>query len=45
MNLGIVAYLKGDIEKARQLVDQASRQGLKEATQQLEEFKKIQKNN
>lgn len=45
MNLGIVAYLKGDVEKAMQLVDQASRQGLKEATQQLEEFKKLNKKN
>ena len=43
MNLGLVAYLKGDIDKAVQLVEQARKQGLKEAATQLEEFEKITK--
>ncbi len=45
MNEGIIAYLKGDLDKATQLVGKASQQGLKEATQQLEEFKKIKRKN
>ncbi len=40
---GLVAYLKGDIDKAISLVEQAQRQGLPEAAKQLEEFKKIRK--
>jgi len=40
---GLVAYLKGDIDKAISLVEQAQRQGLSEAAKQLEEFKKIRK--
>jgi CRISPR/Cas system CMR-associated protein Cmr5 small subunit len=45
MNEGLVAYLKGDVEKAIKLVEQAQKQGLKQASVQLEEFKKINNNN
>ena len=46
MNSGLVAYLKGDIEQAVQLVKQAGENGIPEAKQQLEEFEKlIQYNN
>jgi len=38
---GLVAYLKGDLDTAIRLVEQAQRQGLPEAAKQLEEFKKI----
>lgn len=43
MNEGLVAYLKGDLDKAIQLVNQAKSQGVPEATPQLEEFGKIKK--
>lgn len=43
LNEGIVAYLKGDLDKAIQLVGQAKRQGLAEAAQQLAEFEKLRK--
>lgn len=45
MNEGLVAYLKGDVEKAIKLVEQAQKQGVKQASVQLEEFKKINNNN
>jgi DNA-binding phage protein len=41
MNEGLVAWLKGDTDKARQLVEQARQQGVKQAVQQLEEFAKL----
>lgn len=40
---GLVAYLKGDVDTAISLVEQAQSQGLPEAAKQLEEFKKIKK--
>lgn len=43
MNEGIVAFLKGDLEKAKQLLEQAKSQGVPEAALQLEEFGKIKK--
>ena len=43
MNEGLVAYLKGDVDKAIKLVEQARQQGVAEASKQLEEFKKIRK--
>ena len=43
MNEGLVAYLKGDVEKAVKLVEQAQKEGVKQASVQLEEFKKIEK--
>ena len=43
MNQGLVAYLRNDLTTAMQLVEQARRQGLPEAAEQLEEFKKIKK--
>ena len=45
MNEGLVAYLKGDLEKAVMLVEQARQKGVSQASKQLEEFKKIRKNN
>ena len=46
MNSGLVAYLKGDLDQAVQLVKQAGENGVPEAKQQLEEFEKlIQYNN
>ena len=41
MNSGLVAYLKGDLDQAVQLVKQAGENGVPEAKQQLEEFEKI----
>ena len=41
LNEGLVAYLKGDVAKAVQLVEEASRQGVKEAATQLDEFAKL----
>ena len=41
MNEGLVAYLKGDIERAMRLVEQARREGVREAERQMEEFKKV----
>ena len=43
MNEGLVAYLKGDVDTAIKLVEQARQQGVAEASKQLEEFKKIRK--
>ncbi len=43
MNEGLVAYLKGDLDKAIQLVSKAKSQGVPEATRQLEEFEKTKK--
>lgn len=43
MDEGLVAYLKGDLDKAIQLVEKAKSQGLSEAARQLEEFEKIKK--
>ena len=43
MNEGLVAYLKGDLDTAIKLIEQARQQGLSEAAKQLEEFKKIRK--
>jgi hypothetical protein len=40
LNEGIVAYLKGDFEKANLLVEKAQKQGLAEANKQMLEFKK-----
>ncbi len=42
MNEGLVAYMKGDLDRAIQLVEQAAQQGVPEATEQLAEFKKLQ---
>ena len=44
MNLGLVAYLKGDLPKAIELVEQARQQGVKQAEEQLKEFEKLKKN-
>ncbi len=41
MNEGLVAWLKGDHERGRQLVEQARQQGVKEAELQLKEFDKL----
>ena len=41
MNLGLVAYLRGDLDKAVQLVGRARQKGLKEAEQQMKEFEKL----
>jgi hypothetical protein len=43
LNEGIVAYLKGDLDKAIRLAEQAKSQGLAEASQQLAEFEKLRK--
>ena len=43
MNEGLVAYLKGDLDTAIKLIEQARRQGLSEAAKQLEEFKKLRR--
>ncbi len=42
LNEGIIAYLKGDLQKAILLVDQAMSKGLPNASQQMEEFKKLE---
>jgi outer membrane protein OmpA-like peptidoglycan-associated protein len=41
MNEGLVAYLKGDLAKAVQLVELARQKGVKQAGDQLKEFEKI----
>ena len=41
MNESIVAYLKGDLDKAVQLAEKASSQGVPEASEQLKEYKKL----
>lgn len=41
MNEGIIAYMKGDLDRAIQLVETARRKGLPEASKQLEEFKRL----
>ena len=43
MNEGLVAYLKGDIDTAVRLVEEARSQGVAEAAAQLEEFKKLKR--
>ena len=43
MNEGLVAWLKGDADKAFRLVEQARRKGVRQAAPQLEEFGKIEK--
>jgi tetratricopeptide (TPR) repeat protein len=43
LNEGIVAYLKGDLDKAIRLAEQAKSQGLTEAAQLLAEFEKLRK--
>jgi hypothetical protein len=43
MNEGLVAYLKGVLDTAIKLVEQARQQGLSGETKQLDEFKKIRK--
>lgn len=45
MDEGLIAYLRGDLDRAIQLVEQARNQGLPQAAQQLEEFRKLKKNN
>ena len=45
MNEGLVAWLKGDHEKAIQLVEEASRRGVKQADEQLKEFGKLKGEN
>ena len=41
LNEGLVAYLKGDLETAVQLVEKARDKGLEQAATQLEEFNKL----
>jgi len=41
MNEGLVAWMKGDTDKAVQLVEQARQQGVKQAEAQLQEFSKL----
>ena len=43
MNEGIVAYLKDDLGKAIQLVEEARNKGVEEAAMQLDEFSKLRK--
>ena len=43
MDEGLVAYLKGDLDKAIRMVEKAKSQGVAEASRQLEEFRKINK--
>ena len=45
MNEGLVAWPKGDHEKAIQLVEEASRRGVKQADEQLKEFGKLKGEN
>ena len=46
MNSGLVAYLKGDLDTAIQLIRRADQEGVVEAQKQMEEFEKlIQHNN
>jgi len=44
MDEGILAYMRGDMEKAVRLLKQAESQGLGQATRQLEEFAKLNPN-
>lgn len=44
MNEGIVAYLRGDMEQAIQLINQAKEMGAPQAELQLEEFSKLNNN-
>lgn len=41
LNLGLVHFLHGEIEEAIRLTEEAQKQGVKEAAEQLEELKKI----
>lgn len=43
MNEGLIAYLKGDLDTAMKLIEQARQGGVSQASKQLEEFKKIKK--
>jgi hypothetical protein len=43
MNEGIIAYMRGDLKRAIELVDEADRQGVPEAAKQLAEFRKLKK--
>lgn len=43
MNLGLLAYLNGDLPKAVSLVEQARDRGVKQAEEQLKEFAKLNK--
>lgn len=45
MDQGLIAYLKGDLDKAIQLVEQARQQGLTQAEVQLQEFNKLKPQN
>lgn len=45
MNEGLVAYLRNDIDKAIQLVEEARNKGVEEATIQLDEFSKLKTTN
>jgi outer membrane protein OmpA-like peptidoglycan-associated protein len=44
MNEGLVAYLRGDIDTAIRLVEQAKRSGVAKAEEQLQEFAKLRQN-
>ena len=44
MNEGIVAYMKGDLDTAVRLVEQARQAGVAQAEQQLQEFAKLRQN-
>jgi hypothetical protein len=43
MNEGLIEYLRGNLDRAIQLVEQAKNQGVPEAAHQLEQFRKIRK--
>ena len=43
MNEGLIAWMRGDADKAIQLVEQARQQGVKQAEVQLQEFAKLKK--
>lgn len=44
MNEGLVAYLRGDIDTAVRLVEQARQEGVAQAEEQLREFAKLRQN-
>lgn len=44
MNEGIVAYMRGDLDTALRLVEQARQAGVAQADQQLQEFAKLRQN-
>ena len=43
MNEGLIAWMRGDADKAIQLVEQARQQGVRQAEVQLQEFAKLKK--